>query len=61
MLRGSLRALGGETLLNAAHIAPDRRAETLTVEEFVRVMEVGLNKQRQGAPPLGTPQGPTGA
>jgi 16S rRNA (adenine1518-N6/adenine1519-N6)-dimethyltransferase len=57
MLRGALRALGGETLLNAAHIAPDRRAETLTVEEFVRVMEVGLSKQGQGAPPLGAPPG----
>jgi 16S rRNA (adenine1518-N6/adenine1519-N6)-dimethyltransferase len=58
MLRGALRALGGEALLNAANIAPDRRAETLTVEEFVRVMEVGLSKQGQGAPlrrAVGTP------
>jgi len=34
MLRGSLKALGGEALLAAAGIAPDRRAETLTVPEF---------------------------
>lgn len=38
MLRGALRPLGGETLLNAANIAPDRRAETLTVQEFERLM-----------------------
>lgn len=37
MLRGSLRALGGEALLARADIAPDRRAETLTVEEFDRL------------------------
>ncbi len=34
MLRGALRALGGESLLNRAGIAPDRRGETLTVAEF---------------------------
>ncbi len=34
MLRGALRPLGGETLLRTAGIAPDRRAETLTVAEF---------------------------
>jgi 16S rRNA (adenine1518-N6/adenine1519-N6)-dimethyltransferase len=34
MLRGSLRALGGEALLARAAIAPDRRAETLSVAEF---------------------------
>jgi len=34
MLRGALRGLGGETLLNRAGIAPERRAETLTVHEF---------------------------
>lgn len=38
MLRGSLRALGGEALLVRAGIAPDRRAETLSVAEFVRLM-----------------------
>ncbi len=34
MLRGALRALGGETLLARAGIAPERRAETLSVAEF---------------------------
>jgi 16S rRNA (adenine1518-N6/adenine1519-N6)-dimethyltransferase len=40
MLRGALRPLGGETLLNKANIAPDRRAETLTVQEFEALMRV---------------------
>jgi len=34
MLRGALKALGGESLLNQVGIAPDRRAETLSVAEF---------------------------
>jgi 16S rRNA (adenine1518-N6/adenine1519-N6)-dimethyltransferase len=37
MLRGALKALGGEALLRAADIAPERRAETLTVAEFERL------------------------
>jgi 16S rRNA (adenine1518-N6/adenine1519-N6)-dimethyltransferase len=37
MLRGSLRSLGGEALLERAGIAPDRRAETLDVAEFDRL------------------------
>ena len=37
MLRGSLKPLGGEALLTRAEIAPERRAETLTVEEFDRL------------------------
>ncbi len=37
MLRGSLKSLGGEALLAAAGIAPERRAETLTPAEFVRI------------------------
>ncbi len=37
MLRGSLRALGGEALLAQAGIAPERRAETLNVAEFDRL------------------------
>jgi 16S rRNA (adenine1518-N6/adenine1519-N6)-dimethyltransferase len=42
MLRGALKPLGGELLLRAAGIAPERRAETLTVEEFVNLAhEVG--------------------
>jgi 16S rRNA (adenine1518-N6/adenine1519-N6)-dimethyltransferase len=35
MLRQSLKTLGGETLLGAVGIDPTRRAETLSVEEFV--------------------------
>ncbi len=34
MLRGSLKGLGGEALLARAGIAPERRAETLSVAEF---------------------------
>ena len=37
MLRGSLRPLGGEALLRRADIAPERRAETLSVAEFDRL------------------------
>ncbi len=37
MLRGALRSLGGEALLHQAGIAPDRRAETLSVAEFDRL------------------------
>ena len=35
MLRGSLKALGGATLLETAGIDPSRRAETLTPAEFL--------------------------
>lgn len=37
MLRQSLKPLGGEALLVKAGIDPSRRAETLSVEEFVRL------------------------
>ena len=37
MLRGALRPLGGEALLERAGIAPERRAETLSVAEFDRL------------------------
>jgi 16S rRNA (adenine1518-N6/adenine1519-N6)-dimethyltransferase len=40
MLRGSLRGLGGETLLAQAGIAPERRAETLSVAEFDRLVRL---------------------
>jgi 16S rRNA (adenine1518-N6/adenine1519-N6)-dimethyltransferase len=40
MLRGSLRALGGEELLTRAGIAPERRAETLSLEEFDRLVSL---------------------
>lgn len=37
MLRQSLKSLGGEGLLVKANIDPQRRAETLSVEEFCRL------------------------
>jgi 16S rRNA (adenine1518-N6/adenine1519-N6)-dimethyltransferase len=37
MLRQSLKGLGGEALLERVDIDPTRRAETLSVEEFVRL------------------------
>jgi 16S rRNA (adenine1518-N6/adenine1519-N6)-dimethyltransferase len=37
MLRGALKSLGGQALLAAAGIAPERRAETLSVAEFDRL------------------------
>ncbi len=37
MLRGALKPLGGAALLTSAGIAPDRRAETLSVSEFDRL------------------------
>lgn len=40
MLRGSLKSLGGEALLDRAGIAADRRAETLSVAEFDRLAKL---------------------
>lgn len=40
MLRQSLKGIGGERLLEAAGIDGTRRAETLSVEEFVRLANV---------------------
>jgi 16S rRNA (adenine1518-N6/adenine1519-N6)-dimethyltransferase len=40
MLRGSLKPLGGEALLAKAGIAPERRAETLSVAEFDRLVRL---------------------
>ncbi|MSP02244.1 MAG: 16S rRNA (adenine(1518)-N(6)/adenine(1519)-N(6))-dimethyltransferase RsmA [Acetobacteraceae bacterium] len=37
MLRGALKPLGGEALLARADIAPERRAETLSIAEFDRL------------------------
>jgi len=37
MLRQSVKSIGGESLLGKADIDPTRRAETLSVEEFVRL------------------------
>jgi 16S rRNA (adenine1518-N6/adenine1519-N6)-dimethyltransferase len=38
MLRGALKLMGGKELLHAADIDPERRAETLTVGEFERLL-----------------------
>ena len=51
MLRGALKPLGGEALLHATGIAPDRRAETLTVGEFARLARAAKEKQ-EIPPPL---------
>jgi len=40
MLRGSLRALGGEALLERAGIAPERRAETLAIADWDRLVRL---------------------
>ncbi len=40
MLRSSLKQLGGETLLRAAGVDPDARAETIPVEGFLRLAEL---------------------
>jgi 16S rRNA (adenine1518-N6/adenine1519-N6)-dimethyltransferase len=48
MLRGALKSLGGEALLRAADIDPERRAETLSVAEFVRLMEILLRRESAG-------------
>ena len=40
MLRGALKSLGGEALLARAGIAPERRAETLSVAEFDRLVRL---------------------
>ncbi|MCX7382001.1 MAG: 16S rRNA (adenine(1518)-N(6)/adenine(1519)-N(6))-dimethyltransferase RsmA [Alphaproteobacteria bacterium] len=39
MLRGALKSIGGERLLDAAAIDGVRRAETLSIAEFVRLTE----------------------
>ena len=47
MLRGALKSLGGEALLREADINPERRAETLSVQEFVRLTEIWLRREGQ--------------
>ncbi|MEJ0018015.1 MAG: 16S rRNA (adenine(1518)-N(6)/adenine(1519)-N(6))-dimethyltransferase RsmA [Acetobacteraceae bacterium] len=42
MLRGSLKSIGGEALLRETGIAPERRAETLSVAEFDRLARHSL-------------------
>jgi 16S rRNA (adenine1518-N6/adenine1519-N6)-dimethyltransferase len=41
MLRQSVKSLGGEALLNSVGIDPTRRAETLSIEEFVALANAG--------------------
>ena len=53
MLRGSLRELGGEALLHAAGIAPDRRAETLSVAEFDRLARLIAERSRAAQSAVG--------
>jgi 16S rRNA (adenine1518-N6/adenine1519-N6)-dimethyltransferase len=47
MLRGALKGLGGEALLSQAGVAPDRRAETLSVAEFDRLARLLATGDRQ--------------
>jgi 16S rRNA (adenine1518-N6/adenine1519-N6)-dimethyltransferase len=49
MLRGALKSLGGEALLREAEIDPVRRAETLSVAEFVRLMELVVRREEKAA------------
>ncbi|WP_298282223.1 16S rRNA (adenine(1518)-N(6)/adenine(1519)-N(6))-dimethyltransferase RsmA [Acidocella sp.] len=48
MLRGALKPLGGAALLEAAGIDPARRAETLAVDEFERLMRTLLAREAGG-------------
>lgn len=47
MLRGALKAVGGEALLRDAGIAADRRAETLSVVEFDRLAKLVASGRQQ--------------
>lgn len=48
MLRGALKPVGGMALLRAAAIDPERRAETLTVGEFARLLTAPARAQALG-------------
>jgi len=51
MLRGSLKSLGdAEALLESCAIAPDRRAETLTIDEFDRLARTLLARSLRETP-----------
>ncbi|MGH7212618.1 MAG: 16S rRNA (adenine(1518)-N(6)/adenine(1519)-N(6))-dimethyltransferase, partial [Acetobacteraceae bacterium] len=50
MLRGALAALGGAALLARAGIAPERRAETLSIAEFERLARL-LHAEGEQAKP----------
>jgi 16S rRNA (adenine1518-N6/adenine1519-N6)-dimethyltransferase len=51
MLRGAMKTLGGTQLLEAAGIDPSRRAETLTLAEFERLMRRLLGNQKTSTTP----------
>ena len=57
MLRQSLKGIGGEALLAKAGIDGTRRAETLLVEEFVRLANLVQLAGQTGAQPLRHPPG----
>lgn len=44
MLRAAMKSVGGETLLRVAEIDPQRRGETLSVEEFERLAQTLLER-----------------
>ncbi|MBC7166101.1 16S rRNA (adenine(1518)-N(6)/adenine(1519)-N(6))-dimethyltransferase RsmA [Phenylobacterium sp.] len=46
MLRSSLKALGGADLCEAAGIDPTRRAETLSLDEFLRLADARLARSQ---------------
>ncbi|BCI67360.1 hypothetical protein AAJCM20276_19840 [Acetobacter aceti] len=48
MLRGSLKGIGGERLLQAAEIDGSRRAETLNIAEFDRLARCFLKTAPSG-------------
>jgi 16S rRNA (adenine1518-N6/adenine1519-N6)-dimethyltransferase len=50
MLRGALKPLGGEALLRAADIVPERRAETLTVADFDRLARLIASREVDRSP-----------
>lgn len=49
MLRGALRGIGGDALLEAAGIAGNRRAETLDIADFDRLAHAHLQRQSSAA------------
>lgn len=49
MLRGALKPLGGEALCAAAGIDAQRRAETLSVAEFVKLMRALQTREAASA------------
>jgi 16S rRNA (adenine1518-N6/adenine1519-N6)-dimethyltransferase len=56
MLRQSLKSIGGEDLLNRVGIDGTRRAETLSVEEFVELARASSTILEAGFPTPNSPQ-----